>query len=377
VIRIAKIVFGVALLGFLSTSATAEILIATVGPMKGQYAALGEQLRRGAELAVTGINAAGGVNGEQLVLEAVDDACDPKQAMAVANQLVKQGVKFVAGHYCSGSSIAAAKIYEAAGIIMISPSSTSPKFTDEGGWNVHRVCGRDDAQGAFAGRAIAKAYAGKSVAILDDGSVYGLGLATLFKSALNGAGVTETVRESYKPGANDYNDLVQKLLTANVELIYTGGYAFEAGSIIRQMRDFASSAVLVGGDALLIEQFWATSGTSGEGTLVTFAPDAQKLNAARAVVEAFKAADYNPEGYTLHAYAAIQAFAQAATATRSVDGHALSQWLRAGNSFNTVLGTLSLDAKGDVKEPSFAWYKWSQGTYAETPMPFPATVSTP
>ena len=344
--------------------------------MKGQYAALGEQLRRGAELAVTGINAAGGVNGEQLVLEAVDDACDAKQAMAVANQLVAKGVKFVAGHYCSGSSIAAAKIYEAAGIIMISPSSTSPKFTDEGGWNVHRVCGRDDAQGAFAGRAIAKAYAGKSVAILDDTSVYGIGLATMFKSALNGAGVTETVRESYKPGANDYNDLVQKLLTANVELIYIGGYAFEAGSIIRQMRDFASSAVLVGGDALLVEQFWATSGTSGEGTLVTFAPDAQKLYSARAVIEAFKAADYNPEGYTLHAYAAVQAFAQAAAATRSVDGRVLSQWLRAGNSFNTVLGAMALDAKGDVKEPSFAWYKWSAGTYAET-QPFPATVSTP
>ena len=364
------------MLGILSTLASAEILIATVGPLKGQYAALGEQLRRGAELAVTGINAAGGVNGEQLVLEAVDDDCDPKQAMAVANQLVAKGVKFVAGHYCSGSSIAAAKIYEAAGIIMISPSSTNPKFTEEGGWNVHRLCGRDDAQGAFAGRAIAKAYSGKSVAILDDGSVYGLGLATLFKTALNGAGVTETVRESYKPGANDYNDLVQKLLTANVELIYIGGYAFEAGSIIRQMRDFASPAVLVGGDALLVEQFWATSGTSGEGTLVTFAPDALKLNSARAVIEAFKTTDYNPEGYTLHAYAAVQAFAQAATATRSVDGRALSQWLRAGNSFNTVLGTLSLDAKGDVKDANFAWYKWSGGTYAET-QPFPETVSTP
>ncbi len=360
----------------MSASASAEILIATIGPMKGQYAALGAQLRRGAELAVTGINAAGGVNGEQLVLEAVDDGCDPKQAMAVANQLVAKGVKFVAGHYCSGSSIAAAKIYEAAGIVMISPSSTNPKFTEEGGWNVHRLCGRDDAQGAFAGRAIAKAYAGKSVAILDDGSVYGLGLAIMFKNALNGAGLTETVRESYKPGANDYNDLVQKLLIANVELIYIGGYAFEAGSIIRQMRDFASSAVLVGGDALMVEQFWATSGTSGEGTLVTFAPDAQKLNSARAVIEAFKRADYNPEGYTLHTYAAVQAFAQAAIATRSVDGRALSQWLRAGSSFNTVLGTMSLDAKGDVNEPSFAWYKWSQGTYAET-QPFPATASTP
>ena len=326
--------------------------------------------------AVADINASGGVNGEQLVLEAVDDACDPKQAMAVANQLVAKGVKFVAGHYCSGSSIAVAKIYEAAGIIMISPSSTSPKFTQDGGWNVHRVCGRDDAQGAFAGRAIARTYAGKSVAILDDGSVYGLGLATMFKAALNGAGVTERVRESYKPGANDYNDLVQKLLTANVELIYIGGYAFEAGSIIRQMRDFASSAVLAGGDALLVEQFWATSGTSGEGSLVTFAPDAQKSNSALAVIEAFKAANYNPEGYTLHAYAAVQAFAQAATATRSVDGRALSQWLRAGNSLNTVLGPLSLDAKGDVKDANFAWYKWSAGTYAET-QPFPETVSNP
>lgn len=375
-IKIAKIAFGVAVLLAMSVSARAEILIATAGPLKGQYAALGEQLRQGVSRAVADINASGGVNGEQLVLEVADDGCDPKQAMTVANDLVAKGVKFVAGHYCSGSSIAAAKIYEDAGIIMISPSSTSPKFTDEGGWNVNRVCGRDDAQGAFAGRAVARAYAGKNIAILDDSSVYGIGLATMFKSALNSAGVTEKVRESYKAGANDYNDLVQKMLAANVDLIYLGGYAFEAGTIIRQMRDFASSAVLVGGDALLVEQFWATSGTSGEGTLVTFAPDAQKSNAARTVIEAFKAADYNPEGYTLQAYAAVQAFAQAATATRSVDGRTLSQWLRAGNTLNTVLGALSLDAKGDVKDASFAWYKWSEGTYAEA-QPFPSTVSTP
>ena len=360
----------------IGTSVRAEILIAAVGPMKGQYAALGEQLSRGAGQAVADINASGGVNGEQLVLEAVDDGCDPKMAIAVANQLVAKGVKLVAGHYCSGSSIAAAKIYEAAGVIMISPSSTSPIFTNEGGWNVNRVCGRDDAQGAFAGRAIAKAYVGKSVAILDDGSVYGLGLAAMFKAALNGAGVTERVRESYQPGANDYNDLIQKLLSANVELIYVGGYAFEAGTIIRQMRDFASPAVLVGGDALLVDQFWATSGTSGEGTLVTFAPDVQKSQAAKPVINAFVAAGYNPEGYTLHAYAAVQAFAQAAAATRSVDGRRLSQWLRAGSSLNTVLGPLSLDARGDVKEPSFAWYKWSEGSYAEA-QPFPATTSTP
>ena len=368
VLQIATLV----LIGLSSTSpdASAEILIATAGPMRGQYAALGEQLRRGAEQAVIDINAAGGVNGQLLVLEVADDACDPKQAVTVANQLVAKGIKFIAGHYCSGSSIAVARIYDAAGIIMISPSSTGPKFTSEGGWNVHRVVGRDDAQGAFAGRAIAKAYASKSVAILDDGSVYGVALAAMFKSALNAGGVTEKVRESYKPGQNDYNDIVQKIISANADVVYVGGYAGEAGTLIRQLRDLVSQALLVGGDAVLVEQFWSVAGTSGEGALVTFAPDPQKYEAARSVVAAFKAAGYNPEGHTLHAYAAVQAFAQAAKATQGFDGKAMAQWLRAGNILNTVLGPISLDSKGDVKDAKYVWYKWSQGKYAET-QPFP------
>jgi branched-chain amino acid transport system substrate-binding protein len=357
-------------LALFSTSASAEILIATVGPMKGQYAALGEQLRRGTQQAITDMNALGGVNGEQLALDAEDDNCDPKLAIEVANQLVAKGVKLVAGHYCSGSSIAAAKIYEAAGIIMISPSSTSPKLTENGGWNVNRVCGRDDAQGAFAGRTIAKAYVGKSIAIIDDGSVAGAGLAQMFKTALNAGGVTETVRETYKPGLNDYGELVQKILSADVEVVYVGGYAGEAGTIIRQLRELASNAVIVGGDALLVDQFWSTAGTAGEGSLVTFASDPQKLDSAKTVIAEFQASGYNPEGYTLHAYAAVQAFAQAAAATKSLDGKILSQWLRAGNNLDTVLGTLSLDAKGDVKDATYAWYKWSAGKYAEV-QPFP------
>ncbi len=367
---ISKIIFTINLLWLMSLAAHAEILIATAGPMRGQYAALGEQLRRGAEQAVTDINAAGGVNGQLLVLEVADDACDPKQAVTVANQLVAKGIKFIAGHYCSGSSIAVARIYDAAGIIMISPSSTGPKFTSEGGWNVHRVVGRDDAQGAFAGRAIAKAYASKSVAILDDGSTYGVALAAMFKSALNAGGVTEKVRETYKPGQNDYNDIVQKIISANADIVYVGGYAGEAGTLIRQLRDFVSQAQLVGGDAVLVEQFWSVAGTSGEGALVTFAPDPQKNEAARAVAAAFKAVNYNPEGHTLYAYAAVQAFAQAAKATQGFDGRAMAQWLRAGNTLDTVLGPISLDSKGDVKDAKYVWYKWSAGKYAEV-QPFP------
>jgi branched-chain amino acid transport system substrate-binding protein len=110
-----------------ATPAYAQIKIATVGPMTGQYAAFGEQMKRGAEMAVKDINAAGGVNGQQLVLQVGDDACDPKQATAVANQLVSDKVVFVAGHYCSGSSIPASDIYKEAKILQITPASTNIK----------------------------------------------------------------------------------------------------------------------------------------------------------------------------------------------------------------------------------------------------------
>ncbi|MBO6827896.1 MAG: branched-chain amino acid ABC transporter substrate-binding protein, partial [Sneathiella sp.] len=144
-----------------SGSAWADIQIATAGPMTGQYASFGQQMKAGAEQAVEDINAAGGINGEKLVLTVGDDACDPKQAVAVANQMVSKGVVFMAGHFCSGSSIPASKVYEEEGIIQISPASTNPKLTDEGGPNVYRVCGRDDQQGQVAGELLATEFAGK------------------------------------------------------------------------------------------------------------------------------------------------------------------------------------------------------------------------
>src|SRR3989337_1301113 len=126
---------GVALgfaMSLVAWTAWADITIATVGPITGQYAAFGEQMKKGAEMAVADINAAGGVNGEKLVLEVGDDACDPKQAVAVANQMVSKGIKFMAGHFCSGSSIPASDIYAEEGIIQISGASTNPEFTQKG-----------------------------------------------------------------------------------------------------------------------------------------------------------------------------------------------------------------------------------------------------
>ena len=177
------------LLSFIAAGARAELVIAVAGPMTGQYAAFGEQLRRGAEMAVADLNARGGVLGRKLRLEVADDACDPKQAVAVANQLANKGAVFVDGHYCSGSSIPASDVYREEGILQVSPASTNPQLTDRGYPNVFRTCGRDDQQGIVAGDYIADHFKDVNVAILHDKTAYGQGVAEEFrrKAAQNGA----------------------------------------------------------------------------------------------------------------------------------------------------------------------------------------------
>ena len=347
-------------------TAAADILIATVGPMTGQYASFGEQMRRGAELAVADINAAGGINGEKLVLEVGDDVCDPKQAATVAGDMAARGVKFVAGHFCSGASIPASKIYEQAGILQISPASTNPKFTDEGGWNVARLCGRDDGQGTTAGHVLARDYKDKRIAIIHDGTAYGKGLAEAVQAALNTAGVRETLFEAYAPGERDYSVFAGRLADAAIDVVYVGGYPTEGGLILRGLRDAGSQALMVSADAFASDEFWRVAGAAGEGTILTFAPDPQSFGAAHDIVQRFMQSGYSPEGATLYTYAAIQAYGQAvAEAGSSTDNKRLANWLRSGAALKTVLGEISLDPKGDVKDARYVWYRWHDGKIAE------------
>jgi len=354
-------------LGF-AGAAQADIKIATVGPMTGQYASFGEQMRRGLEMVVKDLNAAGGVLGEKLVGSVEDDACDPKQAVAAANKLVSEGVALVAGHFCSGSSIPASAVYAEEGILQISPASTNPALTEDAaakGWvNVNRVCGRDDAQGIVAGKFLAKAYKGKKVAILHDKTAYGKGLADETKKNLNAAGVTEAMYEAYTAGEKDYSALISKMKAEGIDAFYVGGYHTEAGLMIRQAREQGYSPQMVSGDALVTDEFWKITGDAGEGTLMTFQPDPRKNPAAAAVVAKFKAENYDPEGYTLYTYAAVQVWAQAATAAGSTDMEKVAAKIR-GGTFDTVIGKLSIDDKGDVKNPEYVWYVWHNGQYAE------------
>ena len=153
--------------------------------MTGPLAAIGDQMKRGAEAAAAAINEAGGVSGRKIKIVVEDDACDPKQAVAVANLIVGQQIKFVDGHACSGSSIPASDVYDDNNVLMMSPASTNPALTEKGYPTIMRDFPRDDAQGAFVAPWIAKKFKGKKIAILNDKSAYGKGLATVVKETLN------------------------------------------------------------------------------------------------------------------------------------------------------------------------------------------------
>ncbi len=354
---------GAALGLVFSSPALADIVIATAGPMTGQYASFGAQMKAGAEMAVADINAAGGVLGEQLKLEIGDDACDPKQAVAVANQFAGSGVQLVAGHFCSGSSIPASAVYAEEGIIQISPASTNPVFTDERpGPGVFRMCGRDDQQGDVAGQFLVDNFGDKKVAFIHDKTAYGQGLADATMAAYEKAGGKPALYEAYTAGEKDYTALVSKLKAEGVGVLYVGGYHTEAGLIVRQMREQGMDTVLVSGDALVTDEYWAITGDAGEGTLMTFSPDPRKNPDAAPLVEKFRAKGIEPEGYVLYTYAAVQAWADAVKAAGSTDFDPVVKALNEG-TFKTVLGDSTFDDKGDVKLPGYVFYEWKGGTY--------------
>ncbi len=346
-------------------AANAQIQIGTVGPMTGNYASTGAQMKAGAEMAVADINKAGGIMGKQLVLNVGDDACDPRQAVSVANEMASKKVVFVAGHYCSGSSIPASKVYEEEGVLQISPASTNPKYTDEGSWNTFRVCGRDDQQGLIAGKYLAAHFKGKKVAILNDNSAYGKGLAEETEKNMKAAGLQPALDATYTPGERDYSAIVSRMKQAGIEVIYIGGYHTETGLIARQAKEQGMTATIMGGDALVTTEFWQIAGPAGAGVLMTFPADPRNRPTAKSVVAEFKAKGFDPEGYTLYTYGAIQAWAAGVKKANSTDPKKVAAALHGGMKFDTVLGTLMFDKKGDMTASDYVLYVWKDGNYSQ------------
>jgi branched-chain amino acid transport system substrate-binding protein len=348
----------------LAAPASAETAIGLAGPMSGTFSVFGEEMKAGAAMAVADINASGGVLGEQLTLAVGDDLCDRKQADAVANQMAGRKVAVVVGHLCSGASIAAATVYAEAGIVQISPGATNPQFTDgRAGPGVFRLAGRDDRQGPAAAAFIASRFKDRRIAVVHDEGSYGKALADDVEKALAGAGLKPVLTDTYDSGGKDYAALVSRLKDARIDVVFLGGMAPEAGLIARAIRDAELNAALIGGDALLTDEFWQAAGDAGEGTFVTYPPDPAANPDAAALVAKFRAAGTEPEGFVLPAYAAVQVWAEAAKAAGSTDFARVTAAI-AGGTFDTAIGKVSFDDKGDMRLPAFVVYEWKAGRYA-------------
>ena len=311
----------------LSTHALADVVIGVAGPHTGANASFGEQYWRGASQAAEDINAAGGINGEKIKLVKADDACEPKQAVAVANRLVDQDKAIaVVGHFCSSSTIPASEVYDEAGIIAITPGSTNPQVTERGLSGMFRMCGRDDQQGVVAGDYIVNVLKAKKVAVIHDKDTYGQGLADATRAQLNKLGVKEVL----------YQGLTAKFMS-------------DDGVVTDEL------ATTAGGPQYV------------KGVLMTFGADPRLIPDGKAVVEKFRAGGFEPEGYTLYSYASIQSLAAAFNGAGANDPAKAAEWLKS-HPVQTVMGKKEWDKKGDLKVSDYVVYEWDdKGKYHQLP----------
>jgi branched-chain amino acid transport system substrate-binding protein len=247
---------------------------------------------------------------------------------------------------------------------MIAPGAISAKLTDEGGPNVFRVCGRDDRQGTRVADYLAHHRTGRKIAILNDGTTFGTGLADGIQRRLHERGLRVAMEAAYTPGEAEYSALVSKMQAAGVDLMFVGGYHRETGLIFREARDRDYNLELVANSAMATADFPMITGPGLGGTLMVAAADMRTRPQSADVVARFRAQGYDPPGFTLYAYAAVQVWAQAVEAAGSLDFAAVTQAMRS-RQFDTVLGRIGFDDKGDVTgfEP-WQWYVWqADGTY--------------
>jgi branched-chain amino acid transport system substrate-binding protein len=349
---------------FVAAEENDEVKLGLAGPLTGPTAVYGEQMIKGAEKAVADINAAGGVLGKKVILEKGDDVCEPKQAPIVARNMIANDVKFVIGHFCSGATKNVSKIYDRSGVVHISPGSTAVELSQKGYETFFRVIGHDLFQGRVASKHIMDNFKGKNIAVAHDNQAYSKGLANVVIDELEKAGVQLTIKDTITKDEVDYSAFVSKLKAANIDLLYYGGYHNEAGIITRQLREQGSDAIVMGGDALTGQSFWDIAGSGGQGTLVTFPPnpaDHPATDAAANLVKYYRdELKYEPEGYTLYTYAAVQVWAQAVEKAQSFDTEKVIAALRS-NTFETVLGQIEFDENGDVKESGYVVHQWNNG----------------
>jgi len=345
--------------------AASTITIGVAGPLTGDQGAFGQELKNGALIAVEEWNAKGGVLGKRIEILWGDDQHDPKQAVSVANKFVNEGVVGVIGHFNSSCSIPASTIYHDGKIVQLTPASTNPDFTERGLWNVFRVCGRDDQQGSVAATFIAKKLKKSRVAVLHDKTTYGQGLANETLKALEKAKVKPVYYGGITQGEKDYRPVLTAMKGKDPEVLFYGGIYPEAILLTKQMRELGMKSIFVSGDGVWTKEYIEISGSDAEAAFITFTPDQAKIKEAKVVIKKHKEKFGSDVGaYTVYSYVAANMLLDTIAATKSTDGAKIADHIRK-TKWNTALGPIQFDKKGDVLVSPYVVWEVKNGKFVE------------
>ncbi len=338
------------------------VKIGHVGPLTGAIAHLGKDNENGARLAVEEINKAGLViDGKKVKLELVaeDDAGDPKTGTAVAQKLVDAKVAAVVGHLNSGVSIPAAKIYSDAGITQISPSSTNPDYTKQGFKTTYRVVATDAQQGPALANYASKGLKAKKVAIIDDATAYGKGLADEFEKTAKANGMTVVAREATNDKATDFKAILTKVKGTQPEVIMYGGMDATGGPLAKQARELGIKAKIVGGDGMCTDKVAELAGVAVENIICSEAGMALSKMAKGADFEKAYKARFNAgvQIYAPFTYDAVYVIADAMKRANSTAPAAILAQMPTTN-YNGLIGNVAFDSKGDMKEGIITLYEF-------------------
>ena len=339
------------------------IKIGAAGQLTGPEAVFGSDMLNGVKLAVEEWNAKGGVLGKKIEIVPGDDQAEPRQAVAVANKFINEGVVGVIGHFNSSCSIPASEVYHKADIPEISHASTNPKLTDQGFDNVFRVCGRDDKQGKAAADFAVQRLKVRTVAVIHDKTTYGQGFAEEFKKGI-GTAAQVVAFEGITKGEKDYTPVVTKIKALNPDLVFFGGIYTEGGLLIKQFKAVGGTAPFIGGDGIMSEELTKIGGPATDGTFATFGPDTKESPSAKGFNENFRKKYGEPGVYSVYAYDAVNILLQAVQKAGSTAGRQVIPAIRAID-YNGALGHIQFDARGDVKDSPYVVWKVEGGKFRQ------------
>jgi branched-chain amino acid transport system substrate-binding protein len=366
-------------------SEVATVRIGSASPLTGPQAHIGIDIRNGVQLAIEDANAANlEIGGRKVRFEMIaeDDEANPTKATTVAQKLVDSKVAGVVGHFNSGASIPASKIYSDAGIPQISPSSTNPKYTLQGFKTAFRVVAHDDQQGPTLGKFALEKLKARTIAVIDDSTAYGQGLADAFAATVKAGGAKVVAREHTTDKDTDFKAILTKIKGTKPDLIMFGGIDPQAGPMVKQMAELGIKAKFMGGDGMQTPNFIKLAGGAAEGVMASIPGlPKEEMPGGRLFLEKYKAKFKSEvELFAPMGYDAVMVFIDAMKRAGSTDSAKFLPEL-GKTRYQGVIGPIAFDSKGDLVNGPITIYVVKRGKWEAletvTPGAAPAAGSKP